>query len=90
MINANEARTMLKANIQKDEEALRIKIQKFLDENCEPAILAAIEKRQDNAFVEIPAELQGHTTLITTELTANRYKAQIRHGIVSSVLIMWK
>ena len=89
MINANEARTMLKANIQKDEEALKVKIQKFLDENCESAILTAIEKRQDNAFVEVPAELQEHTALIIAELTTNRYRALVRNGSVCSVLIMW-
>lgn len=89
MINANEARAMLKANIQKDEEALRAKIQKFLDENCESAILAAIEKRQDNAFVAVPAGLQEYTTLITATLATNQYKAQIRHGSVPSILVMW-
>lgn len=89
MINANEAKSMLKANIQKDEEALKAKVQRFLDEVCEPAVLNAVERRLFSAFVEIPIGMQEHTALITAMLMANGYKAQTRHGTTPSILILW-
>ena len=89
MIKANEAKAMVEANIQKDKEALQKNIEKFLEEKCEPAILAAVEKRICNAFVELPEELDNHSSQVCANLTANGYKSQIRFGTVNAILIMW-
>lgn len=89
MIKANEAREMTKANIKADEDARIAKIEKFFDTECDAEIHKAIENRQYSAFVAIPSGLVDYTTTITAMLATNGYKAQVRHGFESSILIQW-
>lgn len=89
MIHANDAKAMLKANIQKDEDAIKARVNDFLENECDSAIKESIELRSATAFVEVPNVLEKHTSLIVAMLMANGYKAQCRHGIAPAILIMW-
>ena len=89
MIHANDAKAKLKANLQNDEEAIKAKINDFLENECDSAIKKSIELRSATAFVEVPNVLEKHTSLIVDMLMANGYNAQCRRGITTAILIMW-
>ena len=89
MIKANNARTMVaEYNAQKEAER-REKIQKFLDTECESAIITAATNGKSECFVEIPSALHGLVHAINTSLTAEGYFAQTRYGSNLAVLIRW-
>lgn len=90
MIKANNARTMvMEYNAQKEAER-REKVQKFLNTECESAIITAASNGRSECFVEVPADLQELVCAINASLTAEGYFAQTRHGNTNvAILIRW-
>ena len=89
MIKANEAKAMVKTyNEQKEAERLA-KIQKFLDNECESAIITAATNGRTECFVEVPTDLRELVCAINANLTAEGYFSQTRHGENVAILIRW-
>lgn len=89
MIKANNARTMvMEYNAQKEAER-KEKVQKFLNAECESAIITAASNGRSECFVQVPAGLHELVCAINANLTAEGYFAQARHGDNISILIRW-
>ena len=89
MIKANNARTMvMEYNAQKEAER-REKVQKFLNTECDSAIITAASNGRSECFVEVPADLQELVCAINANLTAEGYFSQTRHGENVAILIRW-
>ena len=90
MIKANNARTMvMEYNAQKEAER-REKVQKFLNTECDSAIITAASNGRSECFVEVPADLQELVCAINAGLTAEGYFAQTRHSNTNvAILIRW-
>lgn len=89
MIKANNARTMvMEYNAQKEAER-REKVQKFLNTECDSAIITAASNGKSECFVEVPTALHELVCAINASLTSEGYFAQTRHGTNMAVLIRW-
>lgn len=89
MIKANNARTMvMEYNAQKEAER-REKVQKFLNTECESAIITAASNGRSECFVEVPTALHELVHAINASLTAEGYFSQTRHGTNVAILIRW-
>ena len=89
MIKANNARTMvMEYNAQKEAER-KEKIQKFLDTECESAIITAATNGRTECFVEVPPALHELVCAINASLTAEGFFSQTRHGSNVAILIRW-
>lgn len=89
MITANEARTII-SNIQKQEqEVIEKAIEKFLNEDCNSSIVNAANQKRHDVLVEVPQELDQHTSNICATLTTYGFKSQVRFGLRNAILIMW-
>lgn len=89
MIKANNARTMvMEYNAQKEAER-REKVQKFLNTECDSAIITAASNGRSECFVEVPTALHELVHAINASLTAEGYFSQTRHGENVAILIRW-
>ena len=89
MIKAVNARTMvMEYNAQKEAER-KEKVQKFLNTECESAIITAATNGRTECFVEVPTALQELVSAINANLTAEGYFSQTRHGTNVAILIRW-
>ena len=89
MIKANEAKAMVKTyNEQKEAERVA-KTQKFLDNECDSAIITAASNGRTECFVEVPLGLRELTPAINANLLAMGYFSQTRHGSTLAILIRW-
>ena len=89
MIKANNARTMvMEYNAQKEAER-REKVQKFLNTECESAIITAASNGRSECFVEVPTALHELVHAINASLTAEGYFSQTRHGTNVAILVCW-
>jgi hypothetical protein len=75
-------------NEQKEAERKAL-IQKFLDTECDAAIITAASNGRSECFVEIPTALHELVHAINASLTAEGYFAQTRHGTNVAILIRW-
>lgn len=89
MIKANNAREMVKEYKAQKEAENKTKVQKFLDTECDSAIITAASNGRSECFVEVPADLQELVCAINASLTAEGYFAQTRHGNNVAILICW-
>jgi hypothetical protein len=89
MIKAVKARTMvMEYNAQKEAER-KEKVQKFLNTECESAIITAATNGRTECFVEVPTDLRELVCAINANLTAEGYFSQTRHGENVAILIRW-
>ena len=89
MIKATNARTMvMEYNAQKEAERKAL-VQKFLDNECESAIIATAVNGKSDCFVEVPTNLHNQISAICASLTAEGYLAQSRYGTNVAILIRW-
>ena len=89
MIKANNARTMvMEYNAQKEAER-KEKVQKFLNTECESAIITAATNGRTECFVEVPTNLHNQISAINANLTAEGYFSQTRYGTNVAILIRW-
>ena len=89
MIKANEAMEMVKTyNKQKEAERAE-KVQKFLNNECDSAIITAASNGRNECFVEVPLGLRELTPAINANLFALGYFSQTRHGSTPAILIRW-
>lgn len=89
MIKAAQAKEMAKDYNKKMEEEKLAKIKKFMDDKCEPEIVAAASKGRTECFVEIPTAMEENVPTINALLYCDGYFAQTRHGCGTSILIRW-
>ena len=90
MIKANEAQAMVKAYNEKKDAENKAKVQKFLDNKRESAIITAASNGRTECFVEVPYALKELIPAINTNLTAEGYFSQVRHGDSNiAILIRW-
>ena len=89
MIKAINARTMVKEYNEQKEAERKALIQKFLDTECDAAIITAASNGRTECFVEVPVNLHSQVSAINANLTAVGYFAQARYGTNISVLIRW-
>lgn len=89
MIKANNAREMVKEYKAQKEAENKTKVQKFLDTECDSAIITAATNGRSECFIEIPADLRELACVINTRLTAEGYIAQTRYGSNLAILICW-
>ena len=89
MIKANNARTMVKEYNEQKEAERKALIQKFLDNECESAIVTAATNGRTECFVEVPTALHELVCAINANLTAEGYFSQTRHGSNVAILIRW-
>ena len=89
MIKAVKARTMvMEYNAQKEAER-KEKVQKFLNTECESAIITAATNGRTECFVEVPTNLHNQVSAINANLTAAGYFSQARYGNNVAILIRW-
>ena len=89
MMNAKEAKAMVEANTRKVQEQHQKMVEKFLNEDCENAILEAIGNRAYTAFVEMPEALDEAVEEVSARIAAHGYKYHIRYGAHNAILIIW-
>ena len=89
MIKANEAKVMVKTYNEAKEAERLVKIQKFLDNECDSAVISAASNGQTECFVEVPTDLRELTPAINAHLFAMGYFSQTRHGSTPAILIRW-
>ena len=89
MIKAINARTMVKEYNEQKEAERKALIQKFLDTECDAAIITAASNGRTECFVEIPTDLRELVCAINANLTAEGYFSQTRHGENVAILIRW-
>lgn len=89
MIKANNARTMVKEYNEQKEAERKALIQKFLDTECESAIITAATNGRTECFVEVPTNLHNQISAINANLTAEGYFSQARYGSNIAILIRW-
>ena len=89
MIKANNAREMVKEYKAQKEAENRAKVQKFLDTECDSAIITAATNGRTECFVEVPTNLHNQISAINANLTAEVYFSQTRYGSNLAILIRW-
>ena len=89
MIKAVNARTMVKEYNEQKEAERKALVQKFLDNECESAIITAASNGRSECFVEVPTALHELVCAINANLTAEGYFSQTRHGENVAILIRW-
>lgn len=89
MIKANNAREMVKEYKAQKEAENRAKVQKFLDTECDSAIITAATNGRSECFVEVPNDLCHLVSAINENLAVEGYFAQTRHGTNVAILIRW-
>ena len=89
MIKAVNARTMVKEYNEQKEAERKALIQKFLDTECESAIITAATNGRTECFVEVPTALHELVCAINANLTAEGFFSQTRHGSNVAILIRW-
>ena len=89
MIKANNAREMVKEYKAQKEAENRAKVQKFLDTECDSAIITAATNGRNECFVEVPTALHELVCAINANLTAEGYTSQTRYGSNLAILIRW-
>ena len=89
MIKAVKARSMvMEYNAQKEAER-KEKVQKFLNTECESAIITAATNGRTECFVEVPNNLHNQVSAINANLTAEGFFSQARYGTNIAILIRW-
>ena len=89
MIKAVNARTMVKEYNEQKEAERKALIQKFLDNECESAIVTAATNGRTECFVEVPTSLHNQVSAINANLTAEGFFSQARYGTNIAILIRW-
>ena len=89
MIKATNAKTMVKEYNEQKEAERKALIQKFLDNECESAIITAATNGRTECFVEVPTNLLNQISAINASLTAEGYFSQARYGNNIAILIRW-
>lgn len=89
MIKAVNARTMVKEYNEQKEAERKALIQKFLDTECDSAIILAASNGRTECFVEVPTNLHNQISAINANLTAEGYFSQSRYGTNVAILIRW-
>ena len=89
MIKAVNARIMVKEYNEQKEAERKALVQKFLDNECESAIVTAATNGRTECFVEVPTNLHNQVSAINANLTAEGYFSQSRYGTNVAVLIRW-
>ena len=89
MIKATNARVMVKEYNEQKEAERKALIQKFLDTECESAIITAATNGRTECFVEVPTNLHNQISAICASLTVEGYFAQSRYGTNVAILIRW-
>ena len=89
MIKAVNARTMVKEYNEQKEAERKALIQKFLDTECDSAIITAATNGRTECFVEVPNNLHNQISAINAHLTAEGYFSQTRYGTNVAILIRW-
>lgn len=89
MIKATNAKAMVKEYNEQKEAERKALIQKFLDTECDAAIILAASNGRTECFVEVPINLHNHIFAINANLTAEGYFSQARFGNNVAVLIRW-
>ena len=89
MIKAVNARTMVKEYNEQKEAERKALIQKFLDNECESAIVTAATNGRTECFVEVPTNLHNQVSAINANLTAEGFFSQARYGTNIAILIRW-
>lgn len=89
MIKANNAKAMVKEYNEQKEAERKALVQKFLDTECDAAIIAAASTGKTECFVEVPTNLHSQISAINANLTMEGYFAQARYGNHIAILIRW-
>lgn len=89
MIKAVNARTMVKEYNEQKEAERKALIQKFLDTECDSAIVTAATNGRTECFVEVPNNLHNQVSAINANLTAEGFFSQARYGTNIAILIRW-
>lgn len=90
MIKANNAKAMVKEYNEQKEAENQALIQKFLDTECDSAIITAATNGRTECFVEVPNNLYNQIPAINANLTAEGYFSQARYSITNvAILIRW-
>ena len=89
MIKAVNARIMVKEYNEQKEAERKALIQKFLDTECDSAIITAATNGRTECFVEVPTNLHNQVSAINANLTAEGYFSQTRYGTNVAILIRW-
>ena len=89
MIKAAQAKEMVDGYNKKMEEEKLAKINQFMDEKCEPEIVAAASKGRTECLVKVPTALEKNIPTINALLCCDGYFAQTRYGYGTSILIRW-
>lgn len=89
MIKATNARVMVKEYNEQKEAERKALVQKFLDTECDSAIITAATNGRTECFVEVPINLHNQISAINANLTMEGYFAQARYGNNIAVLIRW-
>lgn len=89
MIKAVNARIMVKEYNEQKEAERKALVQKFLDNECESAIVTAATNGRTECFVEVPTNLHNQVSAINANLTAEGFFSQARYGTNIAILIRW-
>lgn len=89
MIKAVNARIMVKEYNEQKEVERKALVQKFLDNECESAIVTAATNGRTECFVEVPTNLHNQVSAINANLTAEGFFSQARYGTNIAILIRW-
>lgn len=89
MIKATNAKAMVKEYNEQKEAELKALVQKFLDTECDAAIITAATNGRTECFVEVPINLHNQVSAINANLTAEGYFSQARYGNNVAILIRW-
>lgn len=89
MIKAVNARTMVKEYNEQKEAERKALVQKFLDNECDSAIITAATNGRTECFVEVPTNLHNQISAINANLTAEGFFSQARYGTNIAILIRW-
>ena len=89
MIKANNAKAMAKEYNEQKEAERKALVQKFLDTECDSAIITAATNGRTECFVEVPTNLYDQISAINANLTVEGYFSQARYGNNIAILIRW-
>ena len=89
MIKANNAKAMVKEYNEQKEAERKALVQKFLDTECDAAIITAATNGRTECFVEVPNNLHNQISAINASLTVEGYSSQTRYGTNVAILIRW-
>ncbi len=89
MIKATNAKVMVKEYNEQKEAERKALVQKFLDTECESAIITAATNGRTECFVEVPTNLHNQISAINASLTVEGYFSQTRYGTNVAILIRW-